>query len=267
MGLGELSMTGILQAADDIVRLVANGLTFGMADKVAQAAGTETPQQSAAKNKAALDRAGLAGDLAGVVGGGKALVTGLPLAAKGVRAVAAPAMRAVGRNKMATAGAAGAALLAGANYNERTGGNASAVPKAQAAAPAKPAAGAKPKAAPKPAEPQGVPVSQFAPSFDTMAAQLAAAQGGQISLNQLAALSEINQRLAPKASSRPKVGDAAGAELEAMILARHKANMENTQLTPEQKMQAAQQFREDVLELRKSSLIDPYGLSGPQFGE
>jgi hypothetical protein len=56
---------GPLQAADDMVRILANGMTFGGADKIASALG-ET--NTAAKTAAARQRAGIAGDLASVLG-------------------------------------------------------------------------------------------------------------------------------------------------------------------------------------------------------
>jgi len=56
------------QAADDIVRLAANGMTFGYADKLAGALGGEGVDAERAKSAAASDRAGLAGTVAEVGG-------------------------------------------------------------------------------------------------------------------------------------------------------------------------------------------------------
>lgn len=101
------------QAADDVVRLAANGLTFGLADNVA---GALTPGSSVAaehaKSKEAMDRAGTAG-LAAELGGG--LVTGLGAAKNGLTLIKeaqplwkrALAMGAEGAGYGAVSGAAG----------------------------------------------------------------------------------------------------------------------------------------------------------------
>lgn len=56
------------QAADDIVRLTANGLTLGFADKLAAKGNGTTVADERARSKEADDRAGLAGTLANVAG-------------------------------------------------------------------------------------------------------------------------------------------------------------------------------------------------------
>lgn len=78
------------QAADDIVRLTANGLTFGYADKLAgymNGTGAEAERQ---RSEEASGRAGLAGnvaEIAGGIAGGGALLKGAGAVAKGVGAV------------------------------------------------------------------------------------------------------------------------------------------------------------------------------------
>lgn len=57
-----------VQAADDIVRLIANGMTLGYADKFAAAMDGSTPEQERAKTSAAQERAGGAGYAASIIG-------------------------------------------------------------------------------------------------------------------------------------------------------------------------------------------------------
>jgi hypothetical protein len=56
--------TGPLQAADDIARLAANGLTFGYADKIAGALGGDGTDAERARTEEARQRAGSAGTVA-----------------------------------------------------------------------------------------------------------------------------------------------------------------------------------------------------------
>jgi hypothetical protein len=74
------------QAADDIVRLGANGITFGYADKLAGYMGGEGTEAERAKSDAARDRAGLAGSVAEI---GGALLPASRLAQAGITAARA----------------------------------------------------------------------------------------------------------------------------------------------------------------------------------
>lgn len=69
------------QAADDMVRLAANGMTFGYADKLAGALGGEGTGAERAKSSEAMERAGTAGKVAEI---GGAIATPLGLASRGV---------------------------------------------------------------------------------------------------------------------------------------------------------------------------------------
>jgi hypothetical protein len=69
------------QAADDIVRLIANGASFGYADKLAGYMGGEGTEAERLKSQEARDRAGSAGQFAEV---GGAIATPVGLASKGV---------------------------------------------------------------------------------------------------------------------------------------------------------------------------------------
>jgi hypothetical protein len=69
------------QAADDIVRSVANGATFGFADKLAGYMNGTGTDAERAKSQEALDRAGGAGTVAELTG---AVATPIGLARNGV---------------------------------------------------------------------------------------------------------------------------------------------------------------------------------------
>jgi hypothetical protein len=72
-------MGGPLQAADDMVRILANSMTFGGADKIASYMGEK---DTAAKTAAARSRAGVAGDAASLLGlGGDLKLAGMGLKA------------------------------------------------------------------------------------------------------------------------------------------------------------------------------------------
>lgn len=95
-----------LKAADDLVRLAANGMTFGFADKIAGYLGGEGTEAERAKTEDARTRAGGAG-LVAELGGGLATPAGLAKA--GVTAVRLPG--AIGRiGGLAADGAAIGAL-------------------------------------------------------------------------------------------------------------------------------------------------------------
>lgn len=53
-----------------------------------------------------------------------------------------------------------------------------------------------------------------APTFDNIIRQIAAAQGGQVSLRQLGAVADIAQRTTPKAAKPPRPSDAAAERLK-----------------------------------------------------
>lgn len=199
---------GPLQAADDMVRIISNGLTFGLADRAAAALGE---QNTVAKTAAARERAGFAGDLGSVLGMGG----GAKIAFQGLKK--APA---VAKAVLSKKGALGAALGLGGlvEYNART--NAGATPAAP-----KPKAAAKPAAA-KPRNTVNADrtadgimsalkaVDEQPPSFADLAAQVSAANGG-LSLRQLGALAEVAQRTTPKAAKTPRPQDLAVGKLQA----------------------------------------------------
>lgn len=250
---------GVLQAADDMVRIISNGLTFGLADKAAAALGE---QDTAAKTAAARDRAGFAGDVASVganLAGGKAAITG---GLKLGKSVVVPAVKALASKKGALAALAGLGGLA--EYNSRTAG-AEAQP-----APAAPKAVAVTKAAPagKKADLDKVATNAAAQqgplSFSDLVGHLADAQGGKISLRQLGALSEAAQRGAnadfyagggSKKAAAP--GDLAGRMLENQYIAQFQKALGDPNADP---LKAQQEFENKVLQLRKTQFIDPYGL-------
>lgn len=199
ISLGELEMAekgGPLQAADDMIRIITNGLTLGLADKgISQLTG----QDEAALTAAARERAGIAGDAASILGAGgavKGLWTGGKAAVKVVPKIA----------KAAVSKKGGLAALLGigtlAEHNSRTSGG-----QARAAAPASPKTAAKPAARPRSTAgadrvADGMmaalrAVDASPPTFASMAQRVAAEQGG-LSLNQLGALAEVSQRTAPK---------------------------------------------------------------------
>jgi hypothetical protein len=242
---------GPLQAADDMVRIISNGMTFGGADKIASALGE---QNTAAKTAAARQRAGFAGDLASVLG----LAGDVKLAGLGAKAIPKIA-GAIFSKKGALA--AGLGLGGLAEYNARTSAE---TPKAAAKAPAavkqpdvkqalaEHVAGAR---AAQEAQPAG---------FDSMVAKLAAGQGGMISLRQMGALSEAAQRAAQadyytggggKKAAAP--GDAAGRMLEQQYVSQFQSALQDPKADP---AKAQQEFENKVLQLRKTQFIDPYGL-------
>lgn len=67
-------------AADDIMRMAANGMTFGFADKISGALGGEGTEAERAKTEQARERAGSAGQVAEI---GSAVATPMGLAGKG----------------------------------------------------------------------------------------------------------------------------------------------------------------------------------------
>ena len=206
--------TGPLQAADDMVRLVANGITFGGADSIASALGE---QDSAAKTAAAAQRAGIAGDIGKVLGwggGAKAAVKGVTMAPKLLKAAVS--------KKGAAAGAVGLGSLI--SYNERT----------QPAVAKQPAPKPKPKAQAKAAQPQAQAdkvaervmknldqADQQLSPYEEMVRQVAEAQGGMISPRQMMALGETVQRITPKAGKPMSPRDQATARLMSIYDAQH----------------------------------------------
>lgn len=205
-------MAGVLKAADDMVRIIANGVTFGGADRLAAALGE---RDAAARTAAARERAGFAGDVASVLGFGG----GVGAAFKGGKA-ALKAIPAVGRAVISKKGAAGAALGLGslASYNARTSN-----------APAKPAAVAKPRSSVGGKKPAGTgnadaaadnimaalrSIDSAPPTFESVIGQ-ALAQDGGVSLRQLGALSEVAARTTPKAVKPLRPQDIAIGRLQA----------------------------------------------------
>lgn len=212
---------GPLQAADDMVRIISNGLTFGAADKIAAALGEK---DTASKTAAARQRAGFAGDVGSILG----LGGGVKLAFQGLKG-AAKAAPAVGRAVLSKKGAAAGALGLGSlvEYNTRN--------SSQAATPAKPKAQTKPAGA-KPRNTanadkiaDGIMSSLKAAdgtplTFEQMAQSVAEANGG-ISLRQLGALAEVTQRTTPKAAKVPRPQDTAIARLQSYYDGLHEAEI------------------------------------------
>lgn len=244
--------TGFLQALDDMVRLAANGVTFGGADRLASALGE---RNTAAKTAAAAERAGLAGDVAGVLGIGG----GAKLLWQGAKQVPRVARAALSKKGAAATGLGAGALL---SYNNRT--------QPQARAAAQPAAPA--KAAAKPSRGSGTQRSdriadEFLssikaldsqpPTFNNIVDQVAAANGGNISLRELMAISEVAQRATPKAGKTPPPGDMAGRMLENQYITQFEKALADPNVDP---VAAQQEFEEKILQLRKTQFIDPYGL-------
>jgi hypothetical protein len=253
---GKSMAGGPLQAADDMVRIISNGMTFGAADHIASALGE---QDTAAKTAAARQRAGFAGDLGSVLG----LAGDLKLAGMGVRALPKIAGAVFSKKGLAAAGLGIGSL---AEYNARTAD----------AAPAK-AAGVTPVAKPKKANVDDM-VAKIAAavhgpatakpagpaSYDDMVTRLAAGQDGMISLRQLGALSESAQRGAQAdyyqhgGASRPVApGDTAGHMLEQMYVNQFQKALTDPKADP---AKAQEEFENKVLQLRKTQFIDPYGL-------
>lgn len=205
---------GFFQAADDIVRLAANGITFGGADRLASAMG-ET--DAAAKTAAAADRAGFAGDIAKMIGIGGGIKTGLAIGVPAIKALPKIAKAALSKKGAATAAVGTGALVSYNQRNQAPQARAAAAPTAKAQV--KPQAAAKPAAAPKKA-PKAADddlAGMRPPSFAEMAQDLAAAQGGAVSARQLAALSEIAARTAVKPGKLPSAKDMAGREYLKMV--------------------------------------------------
>ena len=127
------------KAADDIVRLAANGLTFGLADRIAGHIGGDGAEAERAKSRAAMDRAGSAG-VAAELGGSIAGVG--KLAGAGVTAgrfVPAAMKGAGGLAARSAAGAVDALAIneaMNAGYGRDFGENAGVAAVAGAAAPA-----------------------------------------------------------------------------------------------------------------------------------
>lgn len=100
-----------VQAADDIVRLMANAATGGYADKFASYMGGEPIETERAKSEAAAERAGGAGTVAGIVGTlapAGAIGKGVAGAAKAIENV--PALGRLAGSGLARSGATGAGL-------------------------------------------------------------------------------------------------------------------------------------------------------------
>lgn len=245
---------GPLQAADDMVRIITNGMTFGGADKFAAAMGEK---DTAAKTAAARQRAGVAGDAASLLGiGGD-----IKLAGMGLKALPKIAS-ALFSKKAALAAGLGVGTLA--EYNARTGAETpKAAPKAAAPAVKQPDANAAAKIA---QAAQGARAAQEAQpaGFDSMVAKLAAGQSGMISLRQLGALSEAAQRGAQadyygsgggRRAAAP--GDAAGHMLEQQYISQFQNALGDPKADP---ALAQKQFEDKALQLRKTQFIDPYGL-------
>jgi hypothetical protein len=235
-----------------MVRILANGMTFGGADKIASALG-ET--NTAARTAAARQRAGIAGDLASVLGP----VGDIKLAGLGLKALPT-----IAKTVFSKAGAIGAGLGLGtlATYNARTSADTpKATPKAAAKKPdvnavaahiAQTAQGARAAQEEQPA------------GFDGMVARLAAGQDGMISLRQLGALSEAAQRGAQAdyysgggGKKAPAPGDLAGRMLEQQYVQQFNKSLQDPKADP---AKAQQEFESKVLQLRKTQFIDPYGL-------
>lgn len=254
-------MAGPLQAADDMVRIIANGLTFGIADKAAAALGE---RDTAAKTAAARDRAGVAGDLATVLGYGG----GAKLAFQGIKQVPKIAKAVLSKKGAA---AAGLGLVGLSEYNSRTGDSkAQAQPANKAAAPAK---AAQAKAAPdidrmaaeiaaalQPAAAESARPS----SFDEMVQNLIAEQGG-ISLRQLNALGEAARSGAAADTARqgeaPKPGNTAASILEQQYIDQYRRALSDPNADP---TAAATEFEKKILQLNKSPFIDRYGFQDQQ---
>jgi hypothetical protein len=247
-------MGGPLQAADDMVRILANSMTFGGADKIASYMGEK---DTAAKTAAARSRAGVAGDAASLLG----LGGDLKLAGMGLKALPKIAGAVISKKG---ALAAGLGLGTLAEYNARTGAEAAPAPKAPAAAAVKQPTPAQAQAVAEHAA--GARAAQEAQpaGFDGMVAKLAAGQGGMISLRQLGALSDAAQRASQadyyssggsKKAAAP--GDMAGRLLEQQYMAQYQKALGDPKVDQQK---AADQFETKVLQLRKSQFIDPYGL-------
>jgi hypothetical protein len=241
---------GPLQAALDMDRILAHGITFGLNDKAIDALAGDN--RATASYNEARQRAGIAGDIASVLG----LGGGAKAALGGVKAIPAIAKAVISKKGLGL-GLGGIASLA--EYNARTSADAPPKPKAAAAvkqpdakAIAEHVAGARAAQEEQPA------------GFDSMVAKLAAGQGGMISLRQMGALSEAAQRAAQanyygagggKRAAAP--GDAAGHMLEQQYVSQFQNALQDPKADP---AKAQQEFENKVLQLRKTQFIDPYGL-------
>lgn len=246
------------QAALDMDRIVAHGLTFGLNDKVVHAL---TGADAEGSYQAARDRAGIAGDIASVAGAGGGLKVGLGAAKGALPAIA----RAVFSKKGALAAGLGLAGLG--EYNARTGSADAAAPSVKTPT-AAPAAKKGPDLDALAAKLAGAisgrsAAPAAAPTFSDMVQQLAAGQGGSVSLRQLGALSEAAQKGATAdyyeagGAHTTKPGDAAGNMLENMYITQFQKALQDPKADP---AKAQDQFESKVLQLRKSQFIDPYGL-------
>lgn len=202
---------GPLQAADDMVRIITNGLTFGIADKIASGLGDK---DAAAKSVAARNRAGLAGDVADVGANLYGAGGALKLGAMGLRAL--PKIGGAILSKKGL-GAALAGLGGLAEYNGRTSADTptpspTAAPKTKAGA--APMRGSKNSDAMTDSIMAGLNAVDATPTtFDDMARTVSAANGG-ISLRQLNALSEVARNTATKQPKLPRPQDTAIAKLQ-----------------------------------------------------
>jgi hypothetical protein len=96
-------------AADDVIRMIANGATFGQADKLAAYMGGDSLASEKARTKEAADRAGWAGTVAKIGAGivpASAIAKGVGLGAGAVSSV--PALGRAVANPFAQAGTVGA---------------------------------------------------------------------------------------------------------------------------------------------------------------
>lgn len=111
-------------AADDVVRLMANGATFGFADKAAGYVGGEGTEAERAKSQAAHERAGLAGTAAEITG---AVLPGLGAYNAGLTAsrLVPEALTGIpgflGRTAASAADAAGYGALSAAGHDQDIG--------------------------------------------------------------------------------------------------------------------------------------------------
>lgn len=184
----------VVQPLDDMVRIGANGVTFGGADWLASKISGE---DEVARTNAARERAGIAGDVATGLSWlvpGKAVASGAKAAFSAARAIPGAALKKAALPALALAGGTYAA--------NRFRGSGGTMPAGEAAA--------------APSD-SGVPAADWLPQFDTKAAPTSlrsaidetglkilegrAKSGKGVSLNQLAALAGISsapQRMSGK---------------------------------------------------------------------
>jgi len=105
-------MPAWMQTADDIVRLAANGMTLGYADKIAGYMNGTSADQERARSRDAADRTGKAGTLAEV---GGAIATPLGMAGRGLTMAGRLGTRAM-QGVTGTAARTGLAAAEGAGY-------------------------------------------------------------------------------------------------------------------------------------------------------